>query len=70
MAGKDWDEFLSALHLYRDDQLTLMAQAPPDKVHVMQGHARCAIDLCTHLDNCRDKARQIEDRITNARSER
>lgn len=58
-AARDWDEFLAALRAYRDEQLSLLAQAPPDRVHTMQGRALHAIDLVTKFENCREQAKKI-----------
>jgi hypothetical protein len=58
-AAGNWDEFLVALRAYKDDQLNLMAKAPPDKVQNLQGRAHHAIDLVEMFESCRDKARLI-----------
>lgn len=58
-AARDWDEFLAALTIYRDEQLNLMALASPNNVHVFQGRAQNAIELTELFVTCRDKAKPI-----------
>ncbi len=60
-AAGDWDEFLAALRAYKDDQLNLMAQANPSMVQLLQGRAQHAIDLLKQLEQCREKARSIQE---------
>lgn len=58
-AAGSWDEFLVALRAYKDEQLTLMAQAPPVMVQQLQGRAQTAIDLLNKLETCREEAKKI-----------
>lgn len=66
-AAKDWDEFLAAFRAYKDEQLTLMVQASPDRLQQLQGRAQSAIDLFSSLENCRDKARAIMEKLNAKR---
>ena len=58
-AAGNWDEFLAALSAYKDEQLTLMAIAPPERVQQLQGRAQHAIDLLGKLENCREEAKKL-----------
>lgn len=58
-AAGNWDEFLVALRAYKDEQLTLMAKAPPDRVQQLQGRAQHAIDLLSKLETCREEAKRL-----------
>ena len=56
-AARNWDEFLAALRAYKDEQLNLMVQAPPDRLQQLQGRAQHAIDLVERFDKCREQAK-------------
>jgi len=58
-AAGDWDEFLAALRAYKDEQMELLAKAPPGMVYTLQGRAQFAIDILDKLQNCHEKAKNI-----------
>lgn len=63
-AARDWDEFLAAFRLYKDEQMDLLIKASPDKLYSRQGHAQCAVDILGKLEGCHEKAKKISE-MTN-----
>lgn len=66
-AAGNWDEFLAAFRAFKDEQLELMAKASPDKVHVLQGRAQCAIELLDKFESCHEKAKLIVEMVNAKR---